>query len=324
MNAPRPQSWMLAALLLLLCACTPTPEPRLRLGTTPWPGNEPLFLGQQLGLLPAGRVHLVEYMSSAQLMRAFRNGAIDAVTTTLEDVLSLEQLGHEPKVVLVLDISVGADCVMARPDMESLAALKGRRIRTEESLLGMYMLTRVLEQAGLRREDVRLDISPMEPQVAAWQRGELDAVVTSEPYCQRLASVGARKLFDSSRLPGEIVDVVVVRKEFLEAWPRHVDTLLHGWFATLAWKQQHPQEATQRMAGRLGLDPQHFQEALSGVRFMDEQAQHSLLTGAQPGLRETLERMGEVLRHHQLLPGLPGRTESSRMIDAAPLLRVSP
>jgi NitT/TauT family transport system substrate-binding protein len=323
MNAPRFHSWLLAA-LLLLCACTQPPEPRLRLGTTPWPGNEPLFLGQKLGLLPTERLHLVEYVSSAQLMRAFRNGAIDAVSTTLEEVLSLEQLGHEPKVVLVLDSSHGADCVMARPDMESLSALQGRRISSEESLLGMYMLTRVLEQAGLRREDVRLDIRPLETHVAAWQRGELDAVVTFEPYCQQLASVGARRLFDSSRIPGEIVDVVVVRKEFLDAWPRHVDALLRGWFATLAWKQQHPQEAMQRMAGRLGLDPQRFQEAMSGVRLMDERAQHAQLTGAQPGLRETLERMGELLRHHQLLPGIPGRTESSQLVDAAPLRRVSP
>ncbi|OJT22929.1 hypothetical protein BO221_18700 [Archangium sp. Cb G35] len=323
MNVPRLQSWLFAA-LLLLCACTPPPEPRLRLGTTPWPGNEPLFLGQELGLIPAQRIHLVEYVSSAQLMRAFRNGAIDAVSATLEEVLSLEQLGHDPKVVMVLDASHGADCVMARPDMESLSALEGRRIASEESLLGVYMLTRVLEQAGLKREDVRLDISSLGSHVAAWQRGELDAVVTFEPYCQQLASVGARKLFDSSHIPGEIVDVVVVRKEFLEAWPRHVDALLRGWFATLAWKQQHPQDAMKRMAGRLGLEPQRFQEAMSGVRLMDERAQHALLTGAQPALRETLERMGELLRHHQLLPGLPGRTESSRVLEAAPLLRVSP
>ncbi|HEX5750571.1 MAG TPA: ABC transporter substrate-binding protein [Archangium sp.] len=323
MNAPRPQSWLLAA-LLLLCACTPTPEPRLRLGTTPWPGNEPLFLGQKLGLLPSERIHLVEYVSSAQLMRAFRNGAIDAVSTTLEEVLSLEQLGHDPKVVLVLDASHGADCVMARPELESISALQGRRISSEESVLGMYMLTRALEQAGLRHEDVRLDIRPLETHVAAWQRGELDAVVTFEPYCQRLASLGARRLFDSSRLPGEIIDVVVVREEFLEAWPQHVDALLRGWFSTLAWKQQHPQEAMQRMSGRLGLDPQRFQEAMAGVRLMDEPSQHTLLTGPRPVLRETLEQMGELLRHHQLLPGLPGRTESSRMLETAPLTRVSP
>jgi NitT/TauT family transport system substrate-binding protein len=179
----------------------------------------------------------------------------------------------------------------------------------------------VLEQAGMRREDVRLEISPLETQVEDWQRGELDAVVTFEPYCQRLAAQGARRLFDSSRIPGEIFDVVVVRKNFLEAWPKQVDALLRGWFATLAWTQQHPQDAMQRMAGRLRLEPQQLHEALSGVRLMDERVQRALLTGEQPGLRNTLDRLGELLRHHQLLPG---RTESSGMLDAAPLRRVSP
>lgn len=320
MNTPKPQSWLLAA-LLLLCACTPKPEPRLRMGTVPWPGNEPLFLGQQLGLLPTQRIHLAEYRSSAQLMRAFRNGAIDAVSASLEEVLSLEQLGHEPRVVLVLDASHGADCLMVRPEVHSLSALAGRRIGSEESLLGLYMLTRALEQTGLRREDVRLEISPLETHVAAWQRGELDAVVTFEPYCQRLADVGAHKLFDSARIPGEIVDVLVVRKDFLEAWPQQVDALLRGWFATLVWKQQHPEEAMQRMAGRLGMDPRRFHEASSGVRLMDEHAQRALLTGSRPGLHDTFERMGMLLRHHQLLSVRP---ESSRMLDATPLLRVSP
>ncbi|MCY1080198.1 ABC transporter substrate-binding protein [Archangium lansingense] len=321
MNALRPQSWLLATLLLLLCACTPTPEPRLRVGTVPWPGNEPLFLGQELGLIPTQRVHLVEYLSSSQLLRAFRNGAIDAMSATIEEVLSLEQLGHDPRVVLVLDASHGADCLMARPEVESLSALAGRRIGSEESLLGMYILTRVVEHAGLKREDVKLEFVPLETQVAAWQRGELDAVVTFEPYCQRLADVGARRLFDSTRLPGEIVDVLVVRKNFLEASPQQVDALLRGWFATLIWKQQHPQEAMQRMSRRLGLDPLRFHEALSGVRLMDEHAQRALLTGSQPGLHTTLERMGELLRHHQLLEG---STEASQLLDIAPLLRVSP
>jgi len=320
MNTPKRQGWLFAA-LLLLSACTPEPQPPLRVGTIPWPGYEPLFLARELGLFPAQRLHLVEYVSSPQVVRAFRNGAVDAMTASLEEVLLLEQLGHAPQVVLVLDASHGADCLMARPEVESLSGLRGRRVGSEESMLGLYMLNRGLEQTGLRREDVRLELSSLETHVEAYQRGELDAVVTFEPYCRRLADVGARKLFDSSHIPGEIVDVLVVRKEFLDAHPQQVDALLRGWFAALDWHGKHPQEGMRRMARRLALDAHRFQEALSGLHLMDERQQRAQLTGPRPRLSESIERLGALLRHHQLLPE---RRETSRLLDAAPLLRVSP
>ncbi|HEX8440015.1 ABC transporter substrate-binding protein [Archangium sp.] len=321
MNALRRQGWLLTTVLLMVSACTPAPEPRLRVGTIPWPGYEPLFLGRELGLFPSQRVHLVEYVSSAQVVRAFRNGAIDAMTASLEEVLLFEQLGHEPQVVLVLDGSNGADCVMARPEVDGLAGLEGRRIGSEDSTLGLYMLSRVLEKSGLKREDVRLDIQPLETHVEAYQRGALDAVVTFEPYCRRLADVGARRLFDSSNIPGEIVDVLIVRKQFIEAHPEQVDALLRGWFATLAWARKHPQESASRMARRLGMDAQRFSEALSGIHLMDERDQHAQLTGAPPRLQESIERLGDMLRRHELLSERPSAT---RILNASPLLRVAP
>jgi NitT/TauT family transport system substrate-binding protein len=323
MNALRRLDWLLATVLLMVSACTPAPQSPLRVGTVPWPGYEPLFLARELGVLPSQRVHLVEYVSSAQAVRAFRNGAIDAMSASLEEGLLFAQLGHELRVVLVLDSSNGADCVMARPEVDGLAGLQGQRIGSEDSTLGLYMLSRALEKTGLRREDVQLDIRPLETHVEAYQRGELDAVVTFEPYCRQLADVGARRLFDSSHIPGEIVDVLIVRKQFLEAHPEQVDALLRGWFAALAWARKHPQESASRMARRLEQDPQRFLEALSGVHLMDEREQHAQLTGPQPLLHESIERLSDLLRRHALLSARPNDTRRL-LLDSSPLLRVAP
>ncbi|HEX8822262.1 MAG TPA: ABC transporter substrate-binding protein [Archangium sp.] len=321
MNTRRRQSRLLAVVLLLCAACTPAPQAPLRVGTVPWPGYEPLFLARELGLFPAQRVHLVEYVTSAQSVRAFRNGAIDAIAASLEEALLFDELGHEPRVVLVFDASHGADCLMTRPEVAGLSALKGRRVGSEDSMLGLYMLNRALQETGLRREDVRLEFSPLETHVEAYQRGELDAVVTYEPYCQQLADVGARRLFDSKNIPGEVVDVLVVRQSVLEAHPEQVDALLRGWFAALAWTREHPQEGVRRMARRLDLDAGRFQETLSGLQLMGEHEQHAQLTGPRPRLYDSIERLGELLRHHQLLRKQP---EASRLLDDGPLLRVSP
>jgi NitT/TauT family transport system substrate-binding protein len=310
-----------ASLLLLLVACTEAPQLPMRVGTLPWAGNEPLFLARELGLMPAGKVHLVEHLTISQTVRAFRNGALDAALWTLDEYLLLDHASQPSQVVLVLDASHGADCLVARPEVETLAALVGRRIAYEDSALGNYILHRIEEQAGLAPTSLRRVDIPLSGHEEAWLRGEVDAVVTFEPACTRLKDAGARVLFDSSNIPGEIVDVLAVRKDYLQAHPEQVDALVRGWFAALEHLRAHPEEDVRRMAPRLGLQPEQLRRALEGVRLADEDAQRVQLLGPRPLLLTSLERMKGVLMKQGLLQVPP---EVSTLIDTAPLRRVLP
>jgi NitT/TauT family transport system substrate-binding protein len=312
---------LIALLVLVVVGCTPAQQPPLVVGTVPWVGTEPLFLASELGLYPASEIHLAEYMNTPQRLQAFRNGVIDAVTLTLDDVLGLEQFGQRLRVVLVLDASHGADCLVARPEVKTLADLKGLRVASEDMLLPTYMLHRALEQVGLRDEDVQRSFHNPDEQEAVFQRGEAEAVVSYEPYCQRLRAVGAHTLFDSARIPGEIIDVLVVRESYLQAHPERVDLLLRGWFAALAHFQAHPSEDAARMAPRLGLEAAEVLESMKGVRYPDPREQRTLLGGSPPRLQETMERLAAVMLEQQLLVAPP---DTRRLIDTQPLLRVAP
>ncbi len=291
-------------------------------GAVPWAGSEPLFLARERGLMPSEHLRLVEFVDSADMIRAFRNGALDAVALTLEEALRLEALGLEPRVVLVLDASHGADCVVARPEVKTLAELQGRRVALEHMALGLYMLGRALEGVGLRPEDVRRVPTRLDSHLEVYQRGEVDAVVTFEPTCQQLVDAGAHVLFDSSRIPEEILDVLVVRKSYLAANPERIDVLLRGWFSALDYHGAHPDEAERLMAPRLGIPPQQLRKALAGVRLLDARWQREQLTGPAPRLRETLERLRAVMSKDGLLPARP--REDSLLLDASSLLRVAP
>jgi NitT/TauT family transport system substrate-binding protein len=291
-------------------------------GAVPWAGSEPLFLARERGLMPSEHLRLVEFVDSADMIRAFRNGALDAVALTLEEALRLEALGLEPRVVLVLDASHGADCVVARPEVKTLAELQGRRVALEHMALGLYMLGRALEGVGLRPEDVRRVPTRLDSHLEVYQRGEVDAVVTFEPTCQQLVDAGAHVLFDSSRIPEEILDVLVVRKSYLAANPERIDVLLRGWFSALDYHGAYPDEAERLMAPRLGIPPQQLRKALAGVRLLDARWQREQLTGPAPRLRETLERLRAVMSKDGLLPARP--REDSLLLDASSLLRVAP
>lgn len=290
-------------------------------GTVPWVGTEPLFLARELGLYPPGEIHLAEYLNTPQRLQAFRNGVLDAVTLTLDEVASLDQFGQRVRVVLVLDASHGADCLVARSEVKTLADLKGLRVASEDMPLPAYMLHRALGQVGLREEDIRRVFHNPDEQEDILQRGLAEAVVSYEPYCQRLVKAGAHRLFDSSQIPGEIIDVLVVRESTLQAQPERVELLLRGWFAALAHFQLHPAEAASRMGPRLGMTGPQFLESIQGVRYPDPREQRALLGGEAPRLRETMDRLAALMVEQQLLMTPP---DTRKLLETGPLLRVAP
>jgi NitT/TauT family transport system substrate-binding protein len=283
-------------------------------------GTEPLFLAREQGLF-SGPIHLAEYLNSAHELRAFHNGVIDAAAATLEEVLTLDHLGQQAQVVLVLDASHGADCVVARPEVRTLAELRGRRVASEDVTLPAYMLHRALEQVGLQLEDVTRVYQGPDESEEALRRGEVDAVVAYEPYCYRMIAAGGHLLFDSSWIPGDVLDVLVVRRRYLETNPEQVDALLRGWFAALAFMRQHPAESARLMGLRVGLEEAQFLQALKGVRHPDVREQRDLLVGERPHLLQALERLGVVMVKQRSLPALP---TPGPLIDTAPLSRVFP
>ena len=100
------------ALLLALGSCFRQPETALRIGTNVWIGSEPLYLARELGQLDPAVVQLVEYPSASEVLRAFRNQAIDGMVISLDELFGLAADGFKPRIVLVVDVSHGADVVV--------------------------------------------------------------------------------------------------------------------------------------------------------------------------------------------------------------------
>ena len=99
------------ALLTTLGGCVREPEAALRIGTNVWIGSEPLYLARELGKLDPASVQLVEYPSASEVLRAYRNQAIDGMVISLDELFGLAEDGYDPRIILVVDVSNGADVV---------------------------------------------------------------------------------------------------------------------------------------------------------------------------------------------------------------------
>ena len=295
--------WLLAyaALLAPLYGCIREPEPALRIGTNVWIGSEPLYLARELGHLDPKAVQLVEYPSASEVMRAYRNQAIDGMVISLDELFSLAADGLQPRAILVVDVSHGADAVVGRRGMRSMKDLQGRPVAVESGALGAFVLSRALALSGMQIGDVKVVHLESNEQPSAFEQGQVDGAVTFDPYRAQLLRAGATTLFDSTQIPGEIVDLVAVRAAVLETQPKAVQALLSGWFGALEYMKLDPQDAARRMGIRQQTSGDQFLAALRGLHIPSRAENLKLLGGAAPALAVTGRRLMALMLEARLM-----------------------
>jgi NitT/TauT family transport system substrate-binding protein len=284
-----------------LFGCMREPESALRIGTNVWIGSEPLYLARELGRFDPATVQLVEYPSASEVLRAYRNQAIDGMVISLDELFGLAVDGLQPRVILVVDVSHGADVVVGRNGMRSMRDLKGKSVAVEGGALGAFVLSRALAVNGMQASDVNVVHLESNEQPSAFERGQVDGAVTFDPYRAQFLRAGATTLFDSTRIPGEIVDLLAVRASVIEKRPKAVQALLVGWFDALGYMAREPKDAARRMGIRQQTTGEQFLEAQQGLHVPSREENLRMLGGTAPELAVTGRRLMDLMLEAKLL-----------------------
>jgi len=256
-----------AALWLDLPGCTPA-EP-LRIGSHVWPGYEFLFLAHREGWLDDAGIQIVETGSASESLAALADGRIDGAALTLDEVLRGSSERFAPLVVLLFDISAGADVVLAKRAPARLADIRGWRIGVETSALGTLMLNKLLEAAGLNPGDVETVSVTADGHLQAWASDTVDALITYEPSAYKLEDLGALRIFDSHQLPETIIDVLAVSRAAADRKPGPLRSLIAGYFRARHLWQTNPIDSAYRMAGHLGVSANEVARLYRGMELPD-------------------------------------------------------
>jgi len=202
---------LLIILCLYLTACTEQMKTPLRIGTNTWPGYEPLYVTQKKYPEFKEQIKFIEYRNASQVLNGIINNSIDVAAVTLDEAVKIKTLGYDIQVVWILDESFGADALMSL-HYESISALQGKKIGAETSALGAYFLKRFLEINQLTKADFEIVNLEVNRHYSAVLEGRVDAVLTFDPVKSKLLEAGANSLFDSTQIPGEIIDVLIVNR----------------------------------------------------------------------------------------------------------------
>jgi NitT/TauT family transport system substrate-binding protein len=285
----------------------------LRIGANLWTGYETLYLARDLGALEQKPIRLLDFPSGTEQVRAYRNREIEGAGLSIDQVISLAATQGDIRIIAIMDFSNGGDVILARPGLTSMRELKGKRIGVEATALGAFFLSRALELNAMTPEDVTVVSLDLGDHEAAFKAGRIDAVVTFGPARINLLKAGAIPLFDSSQIPGEIVDTLAVSTEAIATNAENLQALVTARFKALDFFSSHPADATRRMARRTQVKPEELLEAFQLLRQPSLEENVALLSQQDPSLVDSMNSLMRVMLENGLIAQ---KVDPASLLDA--------
>ena len=218
-------------------------------------------------------IDVKQFNDYVESVNQYTAGSFDAVTITNMDALSIPAAGGVDTTAVVMgDFSNGNDAIILKNQSE-LAAVKGQKINLVEFSVSHYLLARALESKQLAEKDVKVVNTSDADLAAAYKTADVTAVVTWNPIVSEiLASPDAKKVFDSSQIPGEIMDLMVANTAVLKDNPNFGKALVGIWYETIARMNAPGADgvaAREAMAKASGTDLAGFQSQLASTKLFD-------------------------------------------------------
>jgi NitT/TauT family transport system substrate-binding protein len=189
----------------------------------------------------------MDYIPSVE---AYVAKQVDACVMTNMECLNMPAAsGVDSTVLIVGDYSNGNDAILTRAG-GGVKGLAGKTVNLVELSVSHYLLARALEKNGMSERDLTLqntsdsDIGPVFLADTSQQ-----AVVTWNPIVMEIEQApGVEKVFTSADIPGEILDLMVVRTDVLNENPALGKALVGAWYEVMAQMSKRGPEAEAAIA----------------------------------------------------------------------------
>jgi NitT/TauT family transport system substrate-binding protein len=258
-------------------------------------------------------IEVTQFNDYVESINQYTAGAFDALTVTNMDTLSIPAVsGVDSTAVIVGDFSDGNDAVILK-GTDNLADISGQRVNLVEFSVSHYLLARALDSVGLTERDVTVVNTSDADMIAAYSTDDVTAVVTWNPLVSEIMEMPtANNLFDSSMIPGEIMDLTIVNTDVLEANPDFGKALAGAWYETMTiMSSDTPEGAAARaaMGEASGTDQAGYEAQLATTNMFYDPADAVAFTQSDE-LPELMTRVRDFLFAHALLgDGLPSADE---------------
>ena len=187
----------------------------------------------------------------------------------------------------------GNDGIVLKGTGKTLEDLKGQSVHLVQFSVSHYLLARGLEAAGLLKRDIKVVNTSDADIVGAFAAPRVQAVVTWNPQLSAIAATpGSTQVFDSSKVPGEIIDLMVVNSATLKDNPALGKALTGAWFEVMALMKANDGAALTQMAKAGGATVADYRAQLATTAMMYTAAEQ-LAFVSSPKLPDTMKRVAQ-------------------------------
>lgn len=257
---------------------TPTPPPTsegemLTIGYSDWPGWVAWEIGIKKGWFAEEGVQAkFEWMDYVASMEAYGAGKLDAVCMTNGDALVTGATAKPSIGIVINDYSNGNDMLVAKPGIESVTALKGKKVALEEGFVPHLLVLKALEVNGLSDGDITIVNTPTDETPQVLQSDEIAAICAWQPSSgMALKQVpGSKPIYTSADIPGLIYDCLFVTEESLNARREDWVKVTKVWYRIVDYmkNEDNTDDVLAILSARVGVTPDEYEPFLDGTHIL--------------------------------------------------------
>jgi NitT/TauT family transport system substrate-binding protein len=292
-------------------------KPSFTVGWSVYVGWDPYYYMAKSGILRKwadkyGINIKVQRFDYAPSLDAFVSKNIEACVMTNMEALDMPAAaGIDTTAIVVGDYSNGNDAVLVRHDL-NLAQVPGKQVMLVEKTVSQYLFERAMAINGLGDQIKKvkyLNTSDSDIAPAFITDSSKEVVVTWKPLVSQIAKTkGVKTIFNSSQIPGEILDLLVVRTDVLKrpdgSGLKFAKALAGAWYEVMAQMSKPAGPDTDKVLGSIAEASQDtvasYKEQLSTTH-MFYTPQSAAQMAAAPDLRKTMDLVRVFCFSHGLL-----------------------
>ena len=248
-------------------------------------------------------IELVLVNDYIESINQYTSGIFDACVMTNMDALTIPAMGGIDSTALIVgDYSNGNDGIVAQDGTMDIKGLKGKQISLVELSVTHYLMARAFYMNGIGERDVTI-VNTSDADIGSlFASGQAQITGTWNPILMKVRQAPkARLLFDSSMIPGEILDLMVVHTSASDSLKK---ALVGAWYETMqvmSGSDAKAKASIQYMAQFAGASEAEFRAQLKTTRMYYTPAEAVKFTEGTE-LTKVMDYVRQFCQGHGLYP----------------------
>ncbi|MEM8868851.1 MAG: ABC transporter substrate-binding protein [Pseudomonadota bacterium] len=267
-----------------------------------WFGFAPVFVAEKNGYFAEEDLTVTWAFDNdrANVLPAIETGAVDCTMRTIGESMARPRTPETSGTIIgTIDISIGADGVVAGPDIESVEDLLGKTFAGEINHPGTVLTQYALNEIGKSVADLDIRLINTDDSIAVFEDDSIAAVATWEPMLSQIVKntsrAGSKVLLSSADYEGLITDIILVRTEDYQANPEKYAKFLRGIYRAIDDYIEDPDAFIALSAPEFNVPDAEMKEALDGVKYTTyEEAMVYMPLSGDGKLREVFDAFNDI------------------------------